>query len=913
MKVKRILCVLISVIMIIGIASTTLAETIENNQTHDEKDIYADILSPGVGSAEAYLREQLTTLHADGGVSYGFEWYIIAMLRAGKEVDAAILEEYYASVTETVKNWDADVEPTDIERVALALTVMDKDITDVEGMNVLQFLYSSERLNEGANALAYALIAIYAAGSEIPNDAKWKESDIITELLKFQTTDGGFGLQDSNAASVDVTAICVQALSPYKNEESVKSAIDKAVVYLTDHISAAWDYAENANSTAQVLLALATLGMDVTNAENGFGSDTQENILTALEKYRNTDGNGYIFGSSVNPMATVQVMQAYDAYRKAQKEGVLYWDFSTDGKTYNDRATSEDTEPEENEAASADVYVTIVDAGKIVADQNGDYVAQAKVTVSDLDQSGTLSFDEALYAAHEAYYDGGAAEGYASHTTAYGLSLAKLWGKGSIEAPTSAGYFLNNASCWSLADPIKEGDHLVAFNYYDTIGWSDAYSYFSENEIEVERGTSATLTLNALGYDANWNTVSLPCTGAKVVFLGSNNSVQQPLTTNQDGEVTIRFTGASGAGSYYVMAYKEDCSIVPTVCKINSIANSGGDAGGSTSNNIFVYIRVADPSGSTYLERTIYSIKKGTTADEILEKVGLDADVKHSAYGTYVHAIEGLAEFDKGPESGWMYRVNGKFSSHSASLYTLSNGDYVEWLYTRNLGKDLGNDFRGGSSSGTSRPKEDKTEQPEETEETPQEEQKPIFTQDTYADITPNDWYYEAVKFSYENEFMQGIGKNFAPNSNMTRAMLITILWRLEREPVVNYLIPFEDVNADEWYAEAVRWAASENITQGMGDSLFGANDEITREQMATILYRYAQKKKLDTEGKRETGIKAYRDKEKISEYAVIAMEWAVDFGIIKGKTENTLTPTDTTTRAEVASMLMRFCQGIFK
>ncbi len=689
MKVKRILYLLLLVVMIIGMSTATLASddiiidqdttSLENNQQNEEKDIY-DIISTGIGTSEAYLKEQLTKTHNDGGVSYGYEWYIISMLRAGKTVDSAILDEYYESVTETVKDWNEGVKPTDAEKAVLALTAMKKDITDIEGVNLINLICNSERLADGANELAYALIAIYASGQEIPNDAKWNESNITTELLKFQTTDGGFGLYDNSTSDVDMTAICVQALAPYKNEETVKIAVDRAIEYLLDSITVNWDYADNSNTTAQVLTALATLEIDVTNPINGFGSDAFNNIITSLEKYRNTEGNGYFYGTSVNSMATVQVMQAYDAYRKVNKEGLSYWDFSTDGQVYDDELTREEPEPEEKEAEPIDIYVTIADSGNIVTDKNGGYVAQAEVTVPDINKDGTHTVDEALYAAHELYYDGGAEAGYSTFTGDYGISLAILWGRGTASTAAAAGYWLNNVSCWSLNDTVKEGDYLTAFNYNDTTSWSDTYSYFSENTVSVEKGNSVILTLNAVGYDENYNTVVLPYSGAKVVFLGSNNSSQKILTTDNNGKVTINFTGASGIGSYYVMAYKDDGSVVPTVCRINITAGNSGGNGGSVSKNILVYIRVADPKGSTYLTKTSYSVEKGTSVYKLLQKTGLDIDVTQSTYGVYVKAIEGLAEFDEGEGSGWLYRVNGNFSDYSASSYSLSNGDYVEWL-----------------------------------------------------------------------------------------------------------------------------------------------------------------------------------------------------------------------------------------
>ncbi len=904
MKMKKILCLAVAVLLVFSTCSAVLAteEPTFEQIAPAEATALEDCIRTGIQSAESYIREQLAAAHTAGGVSYGFEWYILSMLRGGKTVDSAILDEYFTSVVETAKGWDANVKPTDAEKVALVLTVMGKDITDVDGVNLMDIICNSERLTEGANELAYALLAMYASGTEIPEGARWNESSIITELLRFQANDGGFGLSDNTASDVDVTAMCVQALSPYRNQEAVNTALLEAVEFLKNNISDAWNYQDNPNSTAQVLLALATLGIDVTDSAGGFGESVQENILTALEEYKSADGNGYIYNSSVSGVATYQIMQAYDAYRKAQKEGLHYWDFAAEGQVYDDGpANGGNTEPEETEAEPVDIYVTIADEGSIARDKDGGYVAQARVTVTDIDRDGTLTVDEALYATHEAYYEGGAQAGYSTFAGDYGLSLDILWGKGTENVAAAAGYYLNNASCWSLQDAVEEGDFLTAFNYYDSSFYSDAYAYFSESTAETKKGTSVTLSLHMLGYDAEWNTVVLPCEGAKIVFLGSNNSGKKVLTTDKDGEVRISFKGTSGVGTYYAMAYKEDGSIIPAICKIEVTANSEG---GGAPRNISVYIKVADPKGATYLKKTAYVVEAGTTVYDLLAGTGLDVEATQTVYGTYVTAIEGLAEFDEGPRSGWMYRVNGKFSSQSASLYTLSGGAYVEWLYTRELGEDIGEKNSNAPSFINNSLKEDKTEEPENAPA----EQKTVFTEDTYIDVTPEDWHYESVKYVYENNLMQGMGNGFQPESKMTRAMLITVLWRLEKEPSSNYRIPFADIKEGEWYTEAVCWAASEQIISGIGETLFGTNNEITREQLATILCRYAQKKNIEIKENKETR-KEYTDKGEIAEYAVSAMEWAVDSGIMKGKTENTISPADSATRAEVATMLMRFCK----
>ena len=172
-----------------------------------------------------------------------------------------------------------------------------------------------------------------------------------------------------------------------------------------------------------------------------------------------------------------------------------------------------------------------------------------------------------------------------------------------------------------------------------------------------------------------------------------------------------------------------------------------------------------------------------------------------------------------------------------------------------------------------------------------------------YTDVDANDWYAEAVVYCRENQLMSGTGTAaFSPNSTMTRAMLATVLWRMADEPVVNYLMQFSDVAGNDWYTEAVRWAASEQIMGGYGNGLFGTNDPVSREQIATILWRY--------EGSPEAGASAgFADDADISDYAVSAVAWARDNGVINGMPGNRFAPQNSATRAEVATILMNYTQ----
>ena len=179
-----------------------------------------------------------------------------------------------------------------------------------------------------------------------------------------------------------------------------------------------------------------------------------------------------------------------------------------------------------------------------------------------------------------------------------------------------------------------------------------------------------------------------------------------------------------------------------------------------------------------------------------------------------------------------------------------------------------------------------------------------------FSDLDPSLWYHEATDYVLENGLMNGVGGGkFDPNGTTSRAMIVTILWRLEGEPVVNYLMQFWDVAAESWYAEAVRWAASEKIVEGWNGK-FDPMGEITREQFATILWRYAKYKGYDVSVGEDTNILSYEDAFSISEYAIPAMQWACGAGLMQGDGVN-LTPKADATRAQAAALFQRFCENV--
>lgn len=181
-----------------------------------------------------------------------------------------------------------------------------------------------------------------------------------------------------------------------------------------------------------------------------------------------------------------------------------------------------------------------------------------------------------------------------------------------------------------------------------------------------------------------------------------------------------------------------------------------------------------------------------------------------------------------------------------------------------------------------------------------------------FGDVKSADWFYNDVKYVYEKGMMAGTAADvFAPNATTTRAMIVTILYRLEGSPAVTGTSSFVDVPAGQWYTDAVNWAAANQIVKGTSATTFAPNDSITREQMAAILYRYAQYKGYDVTKKAD--LSGYSDNGQVSAYAKDALAWANAAKLINGVTNTTLAPQGNATRAQVSAILHRFCDGVVK
>lgn len=394
----------------------------------------------------------------------------------------------------------------------------------------------------------------------------------------------------------------------------------------------------------------------------------------------------------------------------------------------------------------------------------------------------------------------------------------------------------------------------------------------------------------------------------------------------------IKSTASNGAKAKVEVTYKPanlvnaDLETVPFAIDngiVTAKRNSPSIPGGSE--KLYVSFRLIGDSNHddgvenhdeyvTWIPTTRYEITEGNTVYDVFVKAIAEHGLSQKgASGGYVSAVKApavlggywLSEYDNGPNSGWMYTINGSHVSDALTECELKNGDQIVWHYCDDYKQE-----EKPTSSYYQRWLEAKDITPEEyVKQNGKDEDKKGETIE-FVDVKKSDWFYDEVQYAVSNGLFNGVGNDkFDPNGSMTRAMLVTVLYRLEGEPAVRGTSPFSDVSNNIWYTDAVIWAEDNAIVNGVGDNKFDPNSSITREQMAAVLFRYAQYKKYDTSA--SNGLSKYSDFSSISAWSLNALKWANAESLITGRTATTLAPKGTATRAEVAAILYRFVENV--
>ncbi len=385
----------------------------------------------------------------------------------------------------------------------------------------------------------------------------------------------------------------------------------------------------------------------------------------------------------------------------------------------------------------------------------------------------------------------------------------------------------------------------------------------------------------------------------------TDNITASDYSTEQAFRALIALAGAMKADAAYNVYDFNGITLSPA--RATDEYTGGSAPSAPQGNSISVSLTIKADNGNWLSSYNVTLPGDGATVYHAFVKGCNENNLKYEGADTgYVSSItkgnKTLAEFGAGKNSGWLYKLNGEAPLLGIRECAIKNGDSIEFFYTKDYTKEPA--IGGLAASGNAEKAEEKVEE----EKTP--DAQPSKTD--FADVPDGAWYKNAVEFAVENNLFNGVSeKEFAPSVSMTRAMLVTVLYRLEKAEDPEKVNSFADIPAGVWYSNPVAWAANNGIVTGVSESRFAPDTGVTREQMAAILYRYASLKGYVKQN--EFALSEFADSDNISTWAYDALCWANAEQLINGRENGFLAPQEGATRAEVAAILMRFCEKYIK
>ena len=820
-------------------------------------------------SVLAYIRSTVTP---KANQSTNGDWAVMALARAGLSSDAD--KRWYAGYADELAkllaaNGGSFETTNENTRLVLALTAL--------GQNAKAYTVGGETYDlvtpltaktgsaykatvPGTTSAAFAIIAIDSAPYTVADTAAVPA--MIQYLLSMQNPSGAWKINNDNPAdNVDATAMVLTALAPHKSENGVQAAIDKALPYLEGLTGYG-----NACTDAQLVTAYSALGIDCTDAKYARGG---KNPLTSLLSYQTASG-GFSLDSTasnarVSPRPTEQAAYALVAYDRF-KRGV---------KSLYDMSDAVDLLPAASGAADVAAKIT------------------ALGTVTDCKRETYLALQEI-----EAAYAGLTAEEQAEVTN-YGTFLQQ------------------KQTFQTLLEAYRKAKLAELDAYYDKLKRTD-------------------------------------------------------YTTDKWTKITEAYRTGRSSISSAQYAEQADAALKQAKADIDAYVNGDtievsfrliGDFPESYTGKHLGYV--------TWIETETYTVKKGSTVYDVFTEALQDAGLTSTgAASGYVRSITApsilggytLSEFDNGAGSGWMFTVNGTHGNYALDEHVLQNGDRIVWHYVDNYATETSTwltaadispaeyarrhigDVVTAGKHGKAAPTLTLSDLGRTVKFTFTPDKgchvkdvkvngKSIGAVESYTcsslkiydritveftdgmllftDVHETDWFYDDVVFAYENGLFSGTtATTFSPYASMTRAMLVTVLYRLEGEPAVTGRSGFSDVTIGSYYEAAVTWAADNGIVNGTSAVTFSPSENVTREQMAAILCRYAQYKQYGTSA--SASLSAFSDAAAVSTYAKAPLSWAVAEKLVNG-TDGKLLPRASATRAQVAAILHRFVENVTK
>lgn len=508
--------------------------------------------------------------------------------------------------------------------------------------------------------------------------------------------------------------------------------------------------------------------------------------------------------------------------------------------------------------------------------------------------------------------------------------------------------------------PIAEDSTVEFFFYQDTSMYMDYYTWFTDadgnrlNTLTVQAGTDFTLGMDGYMYayggslkpeDRETHGAALDPEDLQICTVGEDGTLTpvEGKTIGEDGQVTLSF---AAAGSYVLSAIGDEYTdiVSPWLPVTVTAAPKSNDAGvrsvtvadieaAAGENNTYT---VTVPYGTdvTADSFVIVTSDSGATVGALTHDgnvwsftITAEDGVTSRAYTVTVSFTEAPKSNDAGVRSITVAGVKAKTSVNNEYTVTVPYGTNITassfviitnharatvgalthiknvWYFTVTAEDGVTTASYTVTVTTAALPTPIK---PAVDNTKPASDSKPKLP---FTDVSTSDWFYSDVMFVYENGLFSGTdSRSFSPNASMTRAMLVTVLYRLEGEPAGTGSSSFSDVRSGSYYEKAVAWAAANGIVTGTGSTSFSPDAKVTREQLAAILYRYAQYKKLDTDAGAK--LDSFSDAGNVSGYASEALSWAVSEGLINGASGR-LTPKGDATRAQVAAILHRFVENV--
>ncbi len=835
----------------------------------------------------------------------GGEWAVLAEARGGVEARgwyATYLQNMAQTVAANKGKFDTtpgQSKHTEYSRVVLALTAAGANASKFKAADGSTYdlvkplldactsgRYAYQASVQGSNGTAFALIAL-DSGSYHQNAAgRAARTALVDLLLKKQMSCGAWGINyetEERSADIDITAMVVQSLAPYASRPGVQTAINNAMDWLSAKFKAG--SFRSSETSAQVVVALSTLGHDAAT-DPAFVKANGVSVLDDLLHYADKTTGGFLHDvGSVNGMSSEQAAYAlvsYDRYRKGKTS--LY-----------DMSDVIAAEPGTAESVEKLIEAIIANG---VTESSYDALTEARLAYNDLSNEekakvSNLSDLENAEARYDALLKAKQTEAIQALTKHYESLDLKKYSKSAQQ---------------KLKDILQQAQSSIrSAKSCEQVTLLQNKAITDMNAVKPGEITVTFRLIGALQATQDVNLTSSTYLPEYVTWVPTTtytlqeNATVYELFTKAMGDAGLRYVGAEN--NYVSTIYAPSCLGGYALSEFTNGTRSGWmyTVNGSHPNQGLKYWTLKDGDVVVWHYINDYS-------HEVADWFN---DPKYPSLGNGTYYNDWLRAADISPEQyvqqllGKILKV-GKNGTVEPKLTLSHIGRSVTFTFKPDKGyhvKDVKVD--GKSVGAVTTYTVDKL-----TVSTRIEVE---FTNGVlpFTDVREADWFYDDVVYAYENGLFSGTSDTtFSPNASMTRAMLVTVLYRLEGQPTVSGRSGFSDVKLNSYYEDAVTWAADNGIVNGTGATTFSPNANVTREQMAAILYRYAQYKQYGTTA--SAGLNGFSDAAKVSAYAKAPLSWAVAEKLVNGS-EGRLLPTGNATRAQVAAILHRFVENVAK